>query len=48
MMCNAGGREHQAYWILAEHLPAFNAAIVGAIDVIAAFGDLAAAESTRL
>ncbi len=34
---NAGGREHQEYWIPAEHLPAFNAAIVGDIEVIASF-----------
>lgn len=28
-----GGRDHQEYWIPAEELPAFNAAIVGAIEV---------------
>ncbi|WP_086734901.1 ADP-ribosylation/crystallin J1 [Erythrobacter colymbi] len=34
---NAGGREHQEYWIPAEELPAFNAAIVGAIRVVDEF-----------
>ncbi len=29
----AGGRAHKEYWIPAEDLPAFNAAIVGAIEV---------------
>jgi hypothetical protein len=29
----AGGREHREYWIPAEELPAFNAAIVGTIEV---------------
>jgi hypothetical protein len=33
----AGGRDHLEYWIPAEELPAFNAAIVGEIDVIAEF-----------
>lgn len=33
----AGGREHQEYWIPAEELPAFNAAIVGQIEVVAEF-----------
>jgi hypothetical protein len=33
----AGGREHLEYWIPAEDLPAFNAAIVGKIEVIAEF-----------
>ena len=32
-----GGREHREYWIPAEDLTAFNGAIVGAIEVIAAF-----------
>jgi len=32
-----GGREHEEYWIPAEDLPAFNAAIVGAIEVIAEY-----------
>lgn len=29
----AGGRAHREYWIPAEDLPAFNAAIVGSIEV---------------
>ena len=33
----AGGRAHREYWIPAEDLPAFNAAIVGAIEVVAEF-----------
>lgn len=33
----AGGREHLEYWIPAEALAAFNAAIVGEIDVVAEF-----------
>ena len=33
----AGGRSHQEYWIPAERLAEFNAAIVGEIEVIAAF-----------
>ena len=33
----AGGREHLEYWIPAEDLPAFNAAIVGEIKVTAEF-----------
>ncbi len=33
----AGGREHLEYWILAEDLGAFNAAIVGEIAVTAEF-----------
>ena len=32
-----GGREHSEYWIPAEELDAFNAAIVGPIEVIAEF-----------
>ena len=34
----AGGRAHQEYWIPAEDLPAFNAAIVGKIEVTHRFG----------
>ncbi len=34
---NAGGIAHQEYWIPATSLPAFNAAIVGRIEVIAEF-----------
>jgi hypothetical protein len=34
---DAGGRSHQEYWIPAEHLDAFNAAIVGEIEVVASF-----------
>jgi hypothetical protein len=33
----AGGRDHQEYWIPAEELSAFNAAIVGEIEVTARF-----------
>jgi hypothetical protein len=33
----AGGREHLEYWIPAEHLAEFNAATVGAIEVMAGF-----------
>lgn len=33
----AGGRAHREYWIPAEELEAFNAAIVGEIEVIAEF-----------
>lgn len=34
----AGGMAHQEYWIPAEELDAFNAAIVGMIDVTNSFG----------
>jgi hypothetical protein len=33
----AGGRAHREYWIPAEDLAAFNAAIVGEIEVTAEF-----------
>jgi len=33
----AGGRAHQEYWIPAENLDAFNAAIVGPIEVVRSF-----------
>lgn len=33
----AGGRSHEEYWIPAEDLDAFNAAIVGEIEVVAEF-----------
>lgn len=33
----AGGRAHEEYWIPAEELDAFNAAIVGEIEVTAEF-----------
>ena len=33
----AGGRAHREYWIPAEDLVAFNAAIVGEIEVVAEF-----------
>ena len=33
----AGGRAHREYWIPAEELDAFNAAIVGEIEVVAEF-----------
>jgi hypothetical protein len=32
-----GGREHEEYWIPAETLDAFNAAIVGPIEIISRF-----------
>jgi len=33
----AGGRAHREYWIPAEDLAAFNAAIVGPIELVASF-----------
>jgi len=33
----AGGRQHLEYWIPAEDLAAFNAAIIGKIEVVAEF-----------
>jgi hypothetical protein len=33
----AGGRAHQEYWIPATELDAFNAAIVGEIEIVAEF-----------
>ena len=33
----AGGRAHREYWIPAEDLPAFNAAIIGEIEVVQEF-----------
>lgn len=33
----AGGKAHREYWIPAEELDAFNAAIVGPIEVVRAF-----------
>ncbi len=33
----AGGREHEEYWIPAEELDAFNAAIVGEITAVRTF-----------
>jgi hypothetical protein len=33
----AGGRDHLEFWIPADDLPAFNAAIVGVIEVTAEF-----------
>jgi len=33
----AGGHAHQEYWIPAERLADFNAAIVGEIEVVASF-----------
>ncbi|QZH76535.1 MAG: hypothetical protein JY451_03460 [Erythrobacter sp.] len=33
----AGGRAHEEYWIPAEDLPGFNAAIVGKIEVVRTF-----------
>lgn len=34
---DAGGREHQEYWIPAEEMDAFNAAIVGVIEVVRSY-----------
>ena len=34
---NAGGSAHQEYWIPAEDMDAFNAAIVGSIEVVREF-----------
>lgn len=34
---DAGGRAHREYWIPADDLPAFNAAIVGEIEVVRRF-----------
>jgi len=33
----AGGRSHLEYWIPAEELPAFNAALIGEIEVVAEY-----------
>jgi len=38
---HAGSRAHLEYWIPAEDLPRFNKAIVGTIEVTAAFGETA-------
>jgi hypothetical protein len=32
-----GGRQHEEYWIPAEELDAFNAAIVGTIEIVSRF-----------
>ncbi|SEQ88441.1 hypothetical protein SAMN05216548_108198 [Faunimonas pinastri] len=37
----AGGRSHLEYWIPAEHMAAFNVAIVGKIKVIREFREAA-------
>lgn len=43
-----GGREHEEYWIPAEDLSLFNAAIEGQIEVVETFvGDDAATQKTR-
>jgi hypothetical protein len=34
---DVGGREHMEYWIPADELPAFNAAIIGKIEIVAEF-----------
>lgn len=34
---NAGGKAHREYWIPAEEMDAFNAAIVGKIEVVQEF-----------
>jgi hypothetical protein len=41
----AGGRAHREYWIAAEELPAFNAAIVGEIEIVRRFPEVSAAPS---
>jgi hypothetical protein len=33
----AGGRQHQEYWIPAEDIADFNAALVGEIEVVAEY-----------
>lgn len=38
---NAGGIAHQEYWIPAEDLPEFNAAIAGLIEVVKSFPEAA-------
>ena len=35
----AGGRQHLEYWIPADELAEFNAAIVGEIEVVVKFGE---------
>ncbi len=35
---DAGGKAHREYWIPAEDMDAFNAAIVGEIEVVREFG----------
>jgi hypothetical protein len=35
----AAGEQYQEYWIPAEDLPKFNAAIVGKIEVVAEFSE---------
>jgi hypothetical protein len=35
----AGGKAHEEYWIPAEDLPAFNASIVGVIEVVGEFAE---------
>jgi len=34
---SVGGREHQEYWIPAEHMTQFNAALIGDIEIVAEF-----------
>jgi hypothetical protein len=34
---SVGGREHQEYWIPAEHMTQFNAALIGEIEIVAEF-----------
>jgi len=41
----AGGRAHREYWIPAVELPAFNAAIVGEIEIVRRFPEVSAAPS---
>jgi hypothetical protein len=33
----AGGKQYLEYWIAAEDLPAFNAALIGNIEIVAKF-----------
>jgi hypothetical protein len=43
----AGGRDHTEYWIPAERLDEFNRHIVGAIEVVAEFGQPCLGDRSR-
>src|SRR5687767_5255329 len=43
----AGGKAHREYWIPADELDAFNAAIVGEIEVVREFGGPSATDRNR-
>jgi hypothetical protein len=34
---SVGGREHQEYWIPAEHMAKFNAGLIGEVEIVAEF-----------